>query len=730
MIDNMTDKEIINLKDKIFYFLSKNQLGRAIDLIEKLLTHIQDGFYSDEVLALKTNYKLMLHYAFHGINDPEQPIVMQRLIKESYEITEHISQKILQANSALYYYRNQRLFAVQPAIADSVLMDSFLSFQQVPEDKVSVEQLREYEYNLQYLFNKYFFADVYDDTMLYFVEEMNKKTTEVELCSLVSAITLSGISFFDENKYNSLIILASSQYKEVVMRAITGLVLFMYFHNHRIALYPVIRNNITVFFDSDENKEKAQMIVKQLIRSKETDKITKDITENILPELSKIAPQIREDLADMDKNEDFEDKKTNWQDLLDESGISDKMQQYAELQSQGSDIQMSTFSMLKNYPFFLQVSNWFLPFYAKHSSVINLFKGQKDASFLKLLVNSPILCHSDKYSFCLNLAVVPDHYRSIMMNGVEMESEQIKEINSDQEKISSSLIEQSILSKYIQDMYRFYKIFPKSNKNSFDDIFTFKFDFHKSWFFKYLNPNEGFLSELADFYFAKELYDNALSAFLDIEKEAIVDAELCRKIGFCFQKTYNYSKAIEYYQKAEIIETDNLWTIRKIAYCYRNLKMTEQALAYYKHANNLDINNLNLIFTIGVCYVELEQYDKALHYFYKIEFINNNHKKSENYIALCSFLQKNYTLAIKYYTKQPEKNTSYEWLYLGHSYWCDNNKKKALECYKLSAKLIKKETKQAKEFYESLEQDSAVLQQHGILSNDLTFIADAVRLDV
>lgn len=727
----MTGKDTLLIKDKLFYYLSKTQLGRAIELIDELLTHVQDGYFVDEVQELKNNYKRMLQYAFYDVTDPEQQLVFQHLLKEAYEIGEHLVDKSLQADSTLYYYRTKRLFSIQKLIPNELLINEFHRFSAIGEARTQ-DDIREYEMLVTYLFDKYWLASTYDDTMFQFVKNIADDVAigEVELSAMASAITLSSLAVFDEKKCLALIELADSHYPEVALRAMTGVVLFMYFHNQRIAFYSSIRTRITVLFDKEEYVLYAQLIIKQLIRSKETEKITKDITENILPELSKIAPQLRDDLADIDKQEDLEDKKNNWQDILDETGIGDKMQQYAELQSQGADIQMSTFSMLKNYPFFNAVGNWFLPFYAEHSSVNRLFEQEKENKFLSFLVKSPMLCHSDKYSFCLNLSMVPEQYRKSMMNGVQMESDQMKEIESDKQQVSNAVVSDSIISKYIQDLYRFYKLFPKNNKNSFEDIFAYKFDFHKTWVFRFLNPTNDYLSEIAQFYFAKEMYDNALSAFLELEMQEQPNLELYRKIGFCYQKTYNYSLAIEYYQKAELIETDNLWTIRKIAYCYRNLKTTDKALEYYLLADSLSPNTLSLLFTIGVCYVEMKEYDKALHYFYKIEFTHSNHKKTENYIALCSFLQKNYAQAAKYYQKQAEQNTFSELLYLAHTHWCMNNKQEALRYYHQSATMIKKDTKQKKEFYEALEQDVDILLQHGFSLKDMAFISDAIRLQV
>ena len=67
--------------------------------------------------------------------------------------------------------------------------------------------------------------------------------------------------------------------------------------------------------------------------------------------------------------------------------------------------------------------------------------------------------------------MVPEQYRKAMMNGEQMESEQLKEMTNDKLSLSNTVVAEEIMNKYIQDLYRFYKLFPKNNKNSFDDIF-------------------------------------------------------------------------------------------------------------------------------------------------------------------------------------------------------------------------------------------------------------------
>lgn len=150
----MTDKEIVLTKENLFYYLSKSQLGRAIELIDNLLTQVQDGYYGDEVYELKQNYKRMLQYMFYGVNDPEQHLVYQHLLKETYEIGEHLADKFLQLNSTQYTYRTKRLFVTQPVISDELILSGFNAYASLGNRKTESD-IREYEMLISYSFDKY-----------------------------------------------------------------------------------------------------------------------------------------------------------------------------------------------------------------------------------------------------------------------------------------------------------------------------------------------------------------------------------------------------------------------------------------------------------------------------------------------------------------------------------------------------------------------------------------------
>lgn len=60
-----------------------------------------------------------------------------------------------------------------------------------------------------------------------------------------------------------------------------------------------------------------------------------------------------------ESDEEKDDTNPDWADAIEKSGLGDKLREMNELQLEGADVYMSTFSQLKSYPFFREISNWF-----------------------------------------------------------------------------------------------------------------------------------------------------------------------------------------------------------------------------------------------------------------------------------------------------------------------------------------------------------------------------------
>ena len=137
--------------------------------------------------------------------------------------------------------------------------------------------------------------------------------------------------------------------------------------------------------------------------------------------------------------------------MLDKTGIADKLKELTDLQMEGADVFMSTFSHLKSFPFFQSIQNWFLPLDPDHTALSGLFPGSGGEMFKKMISASVLLCNSDKYSFCLSLSQVPDSQRNLMMGQFSAENAAIQEM-ANEELMRKEISRENISNRYIQDL--------------------------------------------------------------------------------------------------------------------------------------------------------------------------------------------------------------------------------------------------------------------------------------
>ena len=84
------------------------------------------------------------------------------------------------------------------------------------------------------------------------------------------------------------------------------------------------------------------------IKSRETDKITKKMNEEIIPEMLKMNPGLNKKMSDDLHSLDINDLDYNpeWVEYLNESGIANKLKEISELQLDVADVLTRTFSNL------------------------------------------------------------------------------------------------------------------------------------------------------------------------------------------------------------------------------------------------------------------------------------------------------------------------------------------------------------------------------------------------
>lgn len=739
-------KEIINLYRKITQNIFNNRIIDAINGLNQFAAQEGKQYHTIQIEKLKETYLNILKHSFINIEDPERDKIFNNLKKSLLELTDSIKESLLTETSGLTIYKlkwsmekrlgqqSEKAFSlVQNLTFDKelhhILKESQINFSQNVDEGQHISR----QDSIKELFNYLWLTDYYQETENKILKTINtsEKIPWHDKGLLVSALTLSLLRVFDKNKFFALFDFYITKEQQVWERALIGIVLTLYKYDDRIDFYPDLTKKLRELSKSSELGKELETIIIQFFKSKDTEKITKKWEEEILPEMLKMQPKIEKnlDLENIVPDQFMEDKNPDWENVFKDSpDLLDKLQDFSQMQLEGSDVFMSTFSRLKHFPFFQEMANWFTPFY-KENEYIDLISEKEETNlmpFIEQLEKSHYMCNSDKYSFCLNLQFIPEAHKSKMMDMFNQEMESMQEIAKDENLLNQFAISKNIITQYLQDLYRFFKLHPY--RNEFADIFKWRFDIENKKFFKHLIKDDQIIRNIAEFFFENKHFNQAVDIFKSLETKDTPNAELFEKIGYCYQQMGDYQEALNYYKKADLIETNKTWITKKIALCYRYLNQHEKALEYYKEAEKAEPDSLYIQAYIGHSLMRLERYDEALKYYFKVEYLAPSNEKIQRPIAWISFVLGKFETAINYYTKILKKqNNEFDLIHLGHVYWCTKNPQKAIQLYREAYRLLKNNDEL---FEATFDEDIKYLKNYGIKEVDIDLMKDYLKTNL
>ena len=737
----MNETDIRNSYITICQLLADRKLKPAFDQIGTMITANGLGEFGNQLLDLEQNYRFMLKYTVEGISDPERQKIYQHILISSFELADSVADSLKMRFSTSLEYQKKRGFvrlALEHIPDNFAQLESFYlenelrSLLETPIDDRKNDIDREIHHQkLINLFYHYWFKNKLTSEEIscfrYFLQ--NAAVLNHEKAFLITSLTFGLLHFFDEQKLMLLFESYESTLEEVSQRALTGLLLSLYHYDARIFLFPAITARLELLIENKSFGQHLEKIILQLIGSKETEKIQRKLQDEILPEMMKLSPNLRNKLSMEALLGDAlnEDKNPDWQDIFKDSpGFLDKMEELSEMQMKGADIFMTSFANLKNFPFFSELTNWFVPFFPNHPELIRSSSSgdmQDNHKLFDLLLKTPVLCNSDKYSFCFSMQTIPAEYKKMMFDSLTAEFDQLIESEHEEELITNDRKAEAISGQYIRDLYRFFKLHPQ--REGFDDIFAWPFDFHnKSAFHKLLHENKQLLRNIAEFYFAKNYYQEASEIYVLLIRQ-MEEAELLQKLAYCHQKMGHYEVALSYYLKADLFDQNRVWNLKKIALCYRHLKKAGLALDYYLQVVALEPDNLGIYISIGHCRMELKQYDEALKSYFKVEYLSPGNKKIWRPIGWCSLLVGKKEQSEQYFTKLVEDSPNkFDLMNMGHVQWCLGKRKSALDYYMQS---IQDAEMSEKEFMEAFHEDLEHLLFLGIEADDVPIMLDQLR---
>lgn len=730
------DHQLIKKNQTATYrFLSQKRLKEALVLIGNMVIETHKSQLIDSHYNLEMTYKSLLHFTVEGFSDPGRQKIYNHLVIDLYALADQVYLELLLRFGNGLFYQISRKLAEKSTTLPIVLQDTLQQFEkwQLSTEGTGVETTFEEELNEN--FSLLFEILLTQPAVWNEVDTLNQlfhKSTLPwhRLSVFTSALTIQLLNHFNLSGLYFLFGLTAHQNTQVQFRALTGLLLVLYRFDKRLSLYPEVKERLLLLMEKERIPNLITSILIQLTRTHETEKLAKKLTDEILPEVARIHPNLRNRL-DLDNilGESFmEGKNPDWENIFSDSpGLMDKLEEFSKLQMEGADLFLSTFRMLKHFPFFNKTDNWFLPFYYPNPFIAEVLKNETGAfnnpQLIQGMAESGVLCNSDKYSLILSIPQMPAAQKDLMGQMFMAEMGAISDIEKSDQLVEPEKAALTITNQYIQDLYRFFKVHPA--KNAFDDPFSWRLDFHNCWFINQLFQNTALLDKLGEYLFEKDRYREALEVFDLLSEKSKPSMQLLQKKGFCHQQLGDFEKALQMYLQADLFENSQVWNLKKIALCYRHLKNPEKALDYYLQAEKISPDNLHTQVSIGHCLLETKNYAEALKYYFKVEYLDPKNKKVWRPIVWCSLTLGKFDQAEKYCHKNlDETPTQNDYLNMGHIKWCQGNRKEALQWYQ---KCIKHPGNSLTEFLDAFENDRSILIEHHVDEADIPIMMDQLR---
>ena len=685
-------EDIINLLDV-------GRLKEALIQLQAIAPQASAWELQNRIESSLTAYGYLLQYAAQGMEDPNRRDFFRQTLRTAYELTDAVNITLMAQKTSAVYFDRIRTFKlhIPKSYAELQLqLEAFtedmgtapLLFHEKKRLEAETNRINQaHEQAITELFDKTWTTPLWNESEAKEAASLFQSIliSNNDLAVMTSAVTLALLRVFDARKIHFLLEAYQHENLQVNQRAIVGLVIALQKYTKRIRLYPEINSRISLLKENEGFCQNLFTIQMQLLITRETTKIDKKMREEIIPEMMRNAKQLNNPKFRFEDVEEPEDLNPEWEEWMDKSGMNEKIREMGEWQMAGADVYMSSFAQLKSYPFFNHMPHWFYPFDLQQPILAPLQKDFEHGEFtpLKLIAHSDYFCNSDKYSFCMAMLDMPESIRKTSILQMEEQARMHEEQRDKFEALIHKKAEASGVSRqYIQDLYRFFKLWKHHNEE--EDIFQWKFNLWENPLLTDTLLQGNHTQELADYLLQKGYLEEAFDLYQHLIDTHPQQADIYQKAGYICQKQKKYEKAIRLYEQADLLAADNLWTNKHLAQCHKLNGNIGKALEYYRKVETVQPENLNITLQIGQCLTRLENYVEALSYFYKVEYLEKHPDNARRAIAWCSFLTGKNDEALKYYdllTKQPHAKAE-DWINFGHVYLVSGNIQEAQMHYR------------------------------------------------
>lgn len=722
-------------RDEIVACIDRQEINQAIEHLSQFAAMVPDARVRERLEQVKMSYDFMLRYLSQGVLDPQRDDVLGHIVSELSRLTDQCVVALQERESPQVFYARRRELG---DVALSDLMDQYRtqlnksallqSVDEAQRDHGAVLQLTKQRERCETaIFNKIWstFPTPKGDAELIEQFLADEAMPMPARCLVVMALFLGLMKFYDETKLTLLIdAYTSIQDPEVQLRAIIAMLLTMNSYRQQVSRSRTLPVHIDAMTLVPTFADDIAMVMYRLISTRNTDRVTRQVTQEIMPDIIKASPDLMRKLRDRRTEFDPDEIEGNpeWQQMLEDNGVAAKMEQFSQLQQEGSDVLISMFSRLKSFPFFQTLSNWFLPYHSTHSVVQESF-GRDEAMMRDMIAQAPFLCNSDRFSFCLTLCSMPESQRQLMLSQTRGQLEGIDQLEAEQVIERRNLRRDTIATRCVQDLYRFFHLF--SRRSEFLAAMKGEMDFTALPHLSAYTDAPQVLQVIAEFYLKNEFDHDAVKYFehlLATQEQA--DPIVFQKLGFAHERLAGTREALKQYKRYELACDTDLWTLRHIASCYRRLHKPDKALEYYERIDRIKPQQVSTTLNMGHALLEAGRIDEALHYYFKADLMDEASHRAWRPIAWCAFLQGNDQRSLDYYNRiiDSGKATASDYVNRGHVHLCGHRIVDAIADYRQAREMTGDDGTVLRQ---AVAADLPHLRARGITDQDAWLVIDA-----
>lgn len=660
--------------------LRAGNAGLAIMELDTYLMAWPNPQSREKLETLKSEYDLMADYWIQGITDPERDEQYRRLLQRIYVLMANIAiHRHISATSFLQQLHRNARQSGRPMNLETIRqeMEGFVSevamLELEPEHtrkEKSAALYKAHQQQMNLLFNFLLTSNIWTDSTGHVIENLLASPTvdTIDQQLLVSAVMLSLMNRFDIVKFRTLIgVYRRSTDENVRQRALIGWVLGL--DDAMLEIYPEQSTLVDELLKSKRVRAELTELQIQMIYTMDAEQDTNTINREIMPDI------LNNQAFRVTKNGIEEVEDNPLEDVLHPDAAEQRMekleqsfQRMIDMQRKGSDIFFGGFSQTKRFPFFYDISNWFVPFFMQHPDIAQFVDRHESNRFLETILSKGPFCNSDKYSFLIAFQQVinqlPESMRKAMKHGEANMAEM--EVDRNEQQTPAY-----IRRNYLMDLYRFFRLFP--NRQAFVNPFEYNlYDLPACCFF----CSDVFCDTPLDAHkvevvrvMKKHHMDQASDILLGTFPEAMHDVQY-------YLWTENYSSALE-------LDPDNERALSARARSYFSNGMYDDANDDYEHLLLLHPGKVSYMLNRAVCLVNLEEYEDALKLLYQLNYEHEDDVNIQRVLAWTLTCDGKLEQADKLYQQltSSDSATSEDYLNKGYCQWLLGRIKEADDCF-------------------------------------------------